>query len=371
MALSDGHGPSPGWNMSEQRAVDPTKLNEFVGRFVLDLGANFHGPTILLGAKLGLYKGLAGGSGKTSHELAKGTGTDERCVREWLAGQAASGYVSVHPDGKTFYLTPEQEFTLADEASPAYLPGAFYIAAAAYKDEPRVLEAFRTGKGVGWHEHSPDLFIGTEKFFRPGYVANLVPSWIPALTGMVAKLERGAKVADVGCGRGSSTIVMAKAFPKSHFVGFDYHEASIEGARAEAKKAGVEHSVEFQVAAAQSYPGTGYDLVAFFDCLHDMGDPKGAAVHVRSTLKPDGSWMVVEPMANEKLTENVNPVGRVFYNASVSLCVPAAMSQEGGMSLGAQTPDSALRELALGAGFHSFRRATETPFNRVFEGRLS
>jgi SAM-dependent methyltransferase len=356
--------------MTEKVALNPAKFQQFMAQFVQDLGANLHGPTILLGAKLGLYRALDGSDGMTSVELAKVTQTSERYVREWLAAQAAAGYVTPRPDGKTFFLSPEQAFTLADEASPAYIPGAFYIAAAAYKDEPRILEAFRSGKGVGWHEHNPDLFFGTEKFFRPGYVANLVSNWLPALTGVVAKLENGGKVADVGCGYGASTIVMAKAFPKTKFFGFDYHDASILAARAEAKKAGVEGSVTFEVAGAQSYPGRDYDLVAFFDCLHDMGDPKGAAVHVRSTLKKDGTWMVVEPMAHETLAANLNPIGRIFYSASVGVCTPASLAQEGGMSLGSQAPDSTLREIALGAGFARFERATETPFNRVFAGRL-
>jgi SAM-dependent methyltransferase len=356
--------------MTEKTAVDPARLNEFLMRFVQDFGANLHGPTILLGAQLGLYHALGESSGMTSEQLAHATKTSERYVREWLAAQAASGYVSLRPDGTTFYLTPEQAFTLADESSPAYLPGAFYIAAALYKDQPRILEAFRTGRGVGWHEHCPELFVGTEKFFRPGYVANLVSSWLPALPGVVAKLERGGKVADVGCGHGASTIVMAKAFPKTRFVGFDYHEPSIVAARAEAKKAGVDGHVEFEVGSAQSYPGRGYDLVAFFDCLHDMGDPKGAAAHVRSTLNPDGTWMVVEPMAQANLAGNLNPVGRIFYSASVGICTPASLSQDGGASLGSQASDGVLRDLALSAGFSRFRRATETPFNRVFEGRL-
>src|SRR5271170_4222545 len=253
--------------MTKRAPVDPARLDEFMMRVVQDLGANLHGPTILIGEKLGLYRALAESSGMTSDELARATQTSERYVREWLAAQAASGYVSVRADGKSFFLNSEQSFALADESSPAYIPGAFYIAAAAYKDEPRILEAFRNGKGVGWHEHSPDLFVGTEKFFRPGYIANLFPSWLPALTGVVAKLERGASVADVGCGHGSSTIVMAKAFPKSHFVGYDYHKASIQAARSGAKKAGVSKRVDFRVASAQSYPGSDFDLVAFFDCL--------------------------------------------------------------------------------------------------------
>jgi SAM-dependent methyltransferase len=357
--------------VAQEGVVDQAKLDQFLMKFVNDLGANFHGPTILIGEKLGLYRALAGSSGMSSSELATATGTSERYVREWLAAQAASGYVTLHEDGRRFFLTPEQAFALADESSPAYIPGAFYLASAAYKDEPRILEAFRTGKGVGWHEHSPDLFVGTEKFFRPGYIANLVPKWLPALEGVVPKLERGARVADVGCGHGSSTIVMAKAFPNSRFIGYDYHDASIEAARAESQKSGVENNTEFHVATAQSFPGRDFDLVAFFDCLHDMGDPKGAASHVRRSMKDDGTWMVVEPMSQETLRENLNPVGRIYYSASVGICTPAALAQEGGMSLGSQTPDSVLREIATSAGFRRFRRATDTPFNRVFEVRLN
>ncbi len=350
-------------------AVDEEKLNRFIGQFVTDFGAALHAPTIIIGEKLGLYRAMAGGGELTSQELASKTGTSERYVREWLSAQAASGYVMYnHLSGK-FWLSPEQAFTLADENSPAYLPGAFYIASATTKDEPKLVEAFRTGKGVGWHEHDGNLFRGTEKFFRPGYSANLVSSWLPALEGVVAKLERGAKVADIGCGHGASTIIMAKAYPKSRFIGYDYHGPSIEVARANAKKEGVDGRVTFEVALAKTYPGKDFDLVAVFDALHDMGDPAGAAAHVRQSLKPDGTWLIVEPYANERLEENLNPVGRIFYSASTMLCTGGSLDQEVGLALGAQAPESSIRELVMRGGFTRFRRATQTPFNRVFEAK--
>jgi SAM-dependent methyltransferase len=350
-------------------ALDQEKVNRIMGQFVNDLGAAMQAPTIVLGEKLGLYKAMAGVGELTSQELATRTGTNERYVREWLSAQAASGYVMYnHLSGK-FWLSPEQTFTFADENSPAYLPGAFYIASAMTKDESKLVEAFKTGKGVGWHEHDANLFWGTEKFFRPGYAANLVSSWLPALDGVVAKLERGAKVADVGCGHGASTIIMAKAYPKSKFVGYDYHAASIEVAKANARKEGVDDRVSFEVASAKNYPGKDFDLVAVFDALHDMGDPAGAAAHVRQSLKPDGTWLIVEPYANERLEENLNPVGRIFYSASTMLCTGGSLDQEVGLALGAQAPESRIRDVVTRGGFTRFRRATQTAFNRVFEAR--
>jgi len=355
--------------MSEPRPVDQEKLNQFLGKFVNDLGASMHGPTVVVGERLGLYKALAQQGGLTSAELAQKTGTVERFVREWLAAQAASGYVSYDGAGGRFFLSPEQEFALTNEAGPVYIPGVFYVIQAAFVDEPKILSAFRTGKGVGWHEHSEMLFEGTSKFFRPNYTGNLVPAWLPALDGVVAKLEKGAKVADVGCGFGSSTILMAQAFPKSSFVGYDYHQVSINGARALAEEERAVERVKFEVATAQAYPGKGFDLVTFFDCLHDMSDPLGAARHVRETLKKDGTWMVVEPFANDRLADNLTPVGRAFYSVSTMICTPASLSEKGGAGLGAQASDAQLEKVARDAGFTRFRRAASTPFNRVLEIR--
>jgi SAM-dependent methyltransferase len=353
---------------STQLSLNQEKLNEFVGKFVNDFGAALHAPTVILGEKLGLYKALSEGEFSAA-ELAAKTGTKERYVLEWLSAQAASGYVMYNDKTGKFWMTPEQKFTLADEKSPAYLPGAFYIASADMKDEAKLADAFRTGKGFGWHEHDGYLFRGTEKFFRPGYVANLVSSWLPSLDGVIAKLERGCSVADIGCGYGSSTILMAKAFPNSSFYGFDYHDLSIQMARRAAEAEGVAERAKFQVASAKSFPGEGYDLATVFDALHDMGDPVGASKHVRQSLNPDGTWMIVEPMANESLKDNLNPIGRIYYSASTILCTPASVSQEIGLALGAQAPESKIREVVQAGGFTRFRRSTQTPFNRIFEAR--
>jgi 2-polyprenyl-3-methyl-5-hydroxy-6-metoxy-1,4-benzoquinol methylase len=350
-------------------SLDQEKLNEMLHRGINDFGATFHAACVVLGDKLGLYKGLAAGGPQTPAELATRTGTTERYVREWLASQTAGGYITLDSATGRFRLTEEQAFTLADEKSPAFLPGAFQLALAATKAVPRLIEAFRSGEGIGWHEHDHELFHGTERFFRPGYAANLVSQWIPALTGVDDRLKAGAKVADVGCGHGSSTVLMAQSYPKSKFVGFDYHDGSIQTARERAKEAGVADRVTFEVARAKDYPGTGYDFVTFFDCLHDMGDPVGAARHVRSTLSPEGSWMIVEPFANDRLEENLNPIGRVFYSASTLLCTPASLSQEVGLALGAQAGEKRMKEVVTGAGFTRFRRATETPFNLIYEAR--
>jgi SAM-dependent methyltransferase len=350
-------------------SLDQNKLNEMLHRGVNDFGATFHAACVILGDKLGLYKGLAAGGPQTPAELAKRTGTTERYVREWLSSQAAGGYVTLDADTGRFRLTEEQAFTLADEKSPAFLPGAFQVALAATKAVPRLIDAFRSGEGMGWHEHDHELFHGTERFFRPGYAANLVSQWIPALTGVDERLKAGGKVADVGCGHGSSTVLMALSYPKSTFMGFDYHEGSIQTARERAKEAGVTDRVKFEVARAKDYPGNGYDFVTFFDCLHDMGDPVGAARHVRSTLSPGGTWMIVEPFANDKLEENLNPIGRVFYSASTLLCTPASLSQEVGLALGAQAGEKRMREVVTAGGFTQFRRATQTPFNLIYEAR--
>ena len=349
-------------------SVDEQRLNELVGRFLNDFGGTLHSAMAVIGDKLGLYKALAKGP-ISSRELAQQTGTNERYVREWLASQAAGGYVNYDPAKNEFSLSDEQAFALTDEHGPLFFPGAFQLALSAVRSEPRISDAFKTGAGVGWHEHDSGLFAGTERFFRPGYMANLTSSWIPALDGLEKRLNAGAKVADVGCGHGASTILMAQSYPQSTFVGFDYHEASIEEARRKAQQAGVSNRVTFEVAKAKDYPGNDYDLVAFFDSLHDMGDPSGAAAHVLSTLKPDGWWMIVEPFANDKLEDNLNPIGRIFYSASTMLCTPSSRSQEVGLGLGAQAGEARLREVVTAGGFKQFRRATETPFNLVFEAR--
>ena len=349
--------------------VDQVKLDEFMGRFVGDLGAALSAALVVIGDRLGLYRAMADGGPVTPEELAERTGTDPRYVREWLSNQAAGGYVSYDAEAQRFSLTPEQSLALAQEGSPAFVPGAFQLATALVKDEPTITEAFKTGSGVGWHEHNHDLFSGTERFFRPGYAANLIASWIPALDGVQAKLESGARVADVGCGHGASTIIMAQAFPRSEFVGFDYHPASIEQARKTASEAGLDGGVGFDVAAAKEYPSDGYDLVTMFDCLHDMGDPVGASAHVLETLEADGTWMIVEPYAGDRLEDNLNPVGRVFYGASTLVCTPASRDQEVGLALGAQAGEARLGEVVAAGGFTRFRRAAETPFNLVLEAR--
>jgi 2-polyprenyl-3-methyl-5-hydroxy-6-metoxy-1,4-benzoquinol methylase len=354
---------------SAPQAVNEAKLHEFVMKAVGEIGAAMNAALIVLGDKLGLYKAMAGAGPMTSAELAAKTKTAERYVREWLAAQAAGGFVAYDARTQKYELPPEQAMALADEQSPVFLPGAFQIVSACMRDEVKISDAFRNGNGVGWHEHDHALFAGTERFFRPNYRAHLISEWIPALGDMAAKLSAGAKVADVGCGLGTSTILMAQAFPKSTFVGFDYHPASIEMAREAASKAGVSDRVKFEVAKAKDYPGKGYTLVAFFDCLHDMGDPEGAARHVLSTLAPDGAWMIVEPFAHDKLEDNLNPIGRVFYSASTMLCTPASLSQEVGLGLGAQAGQGRLAKILQAAGFTHVRRAAETPFNIVLEAR--
>jgi len=353
-----------------QQTIDQGRLDQFMGQFVQDLGAALSVATVVIGDKLGLYKAMADGAPVTPTELAERTDTEERYVREWLSAQAAGGYVTYDAESECFTLPPEQAMALAQDDSPAFIPGAFQLAASLVKDEPKVAAAFRSGDGVGWHEHDGDLFCGTERFFRPGYLANLVPNWIPALEGVEEKLNAGGLVADVGCGHGASTLILAEAYPQSRFVGYDYHRESIEHARAHAREAGVDDRVSFEVAAAKDFPGDGYDLVAMFDCLHDMGDPVGAAAHVRSALNGDGTWLIVEPFANDRLEDNLNPVGRVFYSASTMICTPASRDQEVGLALGAQAGEARLRDVVTGGGFTRFRRATQTPFNLVLEARL-
>jgi 2-polyprenyl-3-methyl-5-hydroxy-6-metoxy-1,4-benzoquinol methylase len=350
-------------------AVNADKLNAFLGKAVGDIGAAMCGPLILIGDKLGLYKAMAGAGGLTSGELAERTGTNERYVREWLCAHAASGYVEYDAASGRYTLPEEQALVLADESGPAFLPAAFEIIASAFQDEPKITEAFRTGKGVGWHEHNCNLFRGTERFFRPSYHAFLVNSWIPALDGVEEKLKRGGRVADVGCGHGASTVIMAQAYPNSTIYGFDYHEPSIQCARAAAAEAGVQDRVHFEVASSKSFPGGDYDLVTFFDCLHDMGDPVGAATHVLGTLGRDGTWMIVEPFAGNRVEDNLNPVGRVYYSASTMICTPASKSQEVGLALGAQAGEARLGDVVREGGFTRFRRAAETPFNLVLEAR--
>ena len=348
--------------------INMDKLNAFIGQFVSDLGASAHAGMVVIGEKLGLYKALATGA-MNSAELAARTNTDERYLREWLASQAAGGYITYDPTTNKFSLSEEQAFTMANEDSPAYLPGAFELALGSLAAVPRIAESFRTGAGMGWHEHDDRVFHGCEKFFRPGYAANLVSSWIPSLTDVRQKLEAGARVADVGCGKGASTLLMAKAFPKSQFFGFDYHDKSLEAARESARREGLADRVSFEVAKAKEFPGKDYDFVAVFDCLHDMGDPVGAAAHVRKSLAKDGTWMIVEPYANDQLKDNLNPVGRVYYSFSTLLCTPCSRSQEVAACLGAQAGEKRIHDVVSSAGFTRFRRATETPFNIVYEAR--
>jgi len=348
--------------------MNEDKLMDLVHQAVGDFGAMLTGALVVLGDRLDLYRHLAAADRPlTSAEMAAAAGCAERYVREWLNAQAASGYVT-YLDGR-YGLSAEQATALTDESSPACVIGGFQAMLAATRAVDRLTAAFRTGEGLGWHEHHDDLFSGTERFFRPGYLANLTTSWIPALEGAEAKLRRGARVADVGCGHGSSTIIMARAYPNSTFTGFDYHAPSVEAARKAAAEAGLDDRVSFQVASAKDYPGTGYDLVSFFDCLHDMGDPAGAARHVLASLAPDGSWLIIEPFASDDTAGNLNPVGRLFYSVSTLVCTPASLAQEVGTALGAQAGETRLRDVATSAGFTRFRRATETPFNLVLEAR--
>jgi ubiquinone/menaquinone biosynthesis C-methylase UbiE len=349
-------------------AIDETKLNEMLGRFVTDLGATVTAGGVVVGHRLGLYAALAG-QDATPDELAARTDTNPRYVAEWLRGQAAGGYVEYDAGTDTYSLTEEQAFVLANPDGAVYAPGAFVLALGALKSEHAIADRFRTGAGFGWHEHDEGVFVGCEQFFRPGYIANLVPSWIPALEGVQDKLQAGAKVADIGCGLGASTVIMAQEFPASSFSGSDYHERSIELAGKRASDAGVADRVDFEVATAGTFTGTGYDLVTTFDCLHDMGDPLSAAKHIRQSLAPDGTWLVVEPFAGDKVSDNMNPVGRVYYGFSTLLCVPNALSQTGGYALGAQAGEAAIRRVVTDAGFTRFRRAAETPFNLVYEVR--
>jgi ubiquinone/menaquinone biosynthesis C-methylase UbiE len=348
--------------------IDPDRLDVLLGRVIGDLGATTTAGGVVVGHRLGLYAALAAARA-TPDELAERTGTDPRYVAEWLAGQAAGGYVEHDPATGAYHLTPEQAFALADPSGPLYLPGAFVLALGMLRAEPRITEAFRTGAGMGWHEHDDDVFLGCDLLFRPGYTANLVSAWLPALEGVVDKLRAGGRVADVGCGLGASSVLLAQAFPRVTVSASDYHEASVRLARKRVTEAGVADRVSVEVAGAQSFSGAGYDVVATFDSLHDMGDPLGAARHIRDALAPDGTWMVVEPRAGDAVADNLNPVGRAYYGFSAFLCVPNARSQPGGYSLGAQAGEAAFRQIATDAGFTRFRRVAETPLNFVYEIR--
>ncbi|GEL18644.1 class I SAM-dependent methyltransferase [Pseudonocardia asaccharolytica] len=349
-------------------AVDEGKLNELLGGFVADLGGSFQAISAVIGDRLGLYRSLLAVMPGTPAEVAAEAGAGERYVREWLRGQAAGGYVTYDPATERFSLTEEQAFALASPDG-MQIAAAFHIPVAVAKSTERITDAVRTNGGFGWHEHNPALFEGTERFFRPGYVANLVSSWIPALDGVDEKLRAGAKVADVGCGHGASTLLLAESYPRSQVTGFDYHGPSIEQARSRAADAGLAARVTFEMAAAADFPGTEYDLVAIFDALHDMPDPLGAAKHIRESLKPEGTFLLVEPYANDKVEDNINPVGRLYYTASTVVCVPHSMSEEPRTALGAQAGEERLTELLHGAGFTRVLRATETPFNLIIEAR--
>jgi ubiquinone/menaquinone biosynthesis C-methylase UbiE len=349
-------------------AINEDKLMAFLNRFVTDLGATAAAGNVVVGDRLGLYRALADRPQRPA-ELASRTGTAPRYVEEWLRGQAAGGYVEYDPADDTYSMTEEQAFALTDPDGPVFAPGAFQLALGTLRAEPQITEAFRTGEGVGWHEHDNDVFAGCERFFRPGYSANLVASWLPALDGMAEKLRAGARVADVGCGYGASTVLMAAQYPQSTFVGSDYHAGSIEQARKRATEAGVSDRVSFEATSAQSFDSGPYDLVTTFDSLHDMGDPLGAAKHIHSLMKPDGSWMIVEPFAGDTVADNLNPVGRIYYSFSTFLCVPNALSQSGGYALGAQAGEESIRRLTADAGFTRFSRVAETPFNIVYQAR--
>ncbi|HEY4864969.1 MAG TPA: class I SAM-dependent methyltransferase [Candidatus Dormibacteraeota bacterium] len=353
----------------ETQAIDQDKLMAFIGQVVGELGATVNAGLIVIGDRLGLYRGLAGAGPTSAAELADRTGTTERYVREWLNAQAAGGYVEYNAGTDCYSLTAEKALALADESSPAFVGGAFQLALASLKATPEIESAFKSGAGYGWHEHDEGVHVGCERFFRPGYNANLVSAWLPALEGVTEKLRVGASVADVGCGLGASTRLMAQAFPRSTFTGFDYHEGSIELARQETEAASLEGSIRFEVAPAAAFPGKGYDLVTMFDCLHDMGDPIGAARHVREALAPDGTWMVVEPLAGDTIQENLNPLGRAYYAFSNYLCTPSSLSQEVGLALGAQAGEARIHDVVKAAGFTRFRRAADSLMNAVYEVR--
>jgi 2-polyprenyl-3-methyl-5-hydroxy-6-metoxy-1,4-benzoquinol methylase len=350
-------------------AIDEARLEDFVNRAVGDMSAAMSAPLTMLGDKLGLYRAMAGAGPLSSRDVAKRVECDERMVREWLANQVAGEYIEYDAESDTYELPPEHAMALADPESPVYLMGGFDVMASVWADEEKLVRAFRTGEGMGWHEHDHRLFHGTEKFFRPGYQAHLVNEWIPALDGVEQRLQEGIRVADVGCGHGASTLIMARAYPNSEFVGLDYHDASIERARQLAEEEGLADRVSFEIATAQDFPGS-FDLVCNFDCLHDMGDPVGAARHTAEALNPGGTYFIVEPNGGDALTDNINPVGRMFYGASTMICTPASQSQDVGLALGAQAGEARLADVLKEGGFKSVRRATETPFNIILEARV-
>jgi ubiquinone/menaquinone biosynthesis C-methylase UbiE len=346
--------------------INEEKLQQLLGQVVVEMGAAANGPLITIGDKLGLYKTLAESVSLSASELADKTNTALRYVQEWLAAQAASGYVEYDADNHKFFMTPEQTAAFGDPNSPVFMTGAFYAITSLYHDEPKMLEAFKTGEGISWGDHHTCLFCGTETFFSPSYSGNLVNSWIPALTGVTEKLTKGVKVADIGCGHAASTIIMAKAFPKSNFIGIDFQPESIAKAQLRAHEAGIDN-IEFKVGTAKDYDDKDFDFITFFDCLHDMGDPVGACAHAKQALKPDGSCMIVEPFANDSLKHNLNPVGRAFYAFSTQLCLPCSMNQEVGLALGAQAGLKRLTETIKAGGFSYCEKAAETPFNLILE----
>ncbi|MCP4092867.1 MAG: methyltransferase domain-containing protein [Planctomycetes bacterium] len=349
-------------------SINESKLHELLGQMVGDMGAAAVAPLVIIGDRLGLYKALAAHGPSSTQQIADVTGTTERYVREWCAAQAGSGYIELDAASGDFSMTPEQQAVFADENSPACMTGGYHAIASLFIDQPKIENAFKTGEGVGWGDHSDCLFCGTEKFFRPGYQASLVAEWLPALDGVCEKLEAGAVVADVGCGYGASTIVMAQAYPNSQFIGFDFHEPSIETANQRAAEYGLTN-LRFEVASAKGFQGEGYDLVAYFDCLHDMGDPVGGVAHTLKALKPDGTLLIVEPFAQDELIDNLNPVGRMYYAFSTMICTPASISQEVGLALGAQAGPKRLEKVVKEGGFREFRQAAATPFNMILEAR--
>ncbi|HEV2216465.1 MAG TPA: class I SAM-dependent methyltransferase [Candidatus Dormibacteraeota bacterium] len=353
----------------QTQAPDMDKLMAFLGQVVGELGATVNAGLIVAGDRLGLYRAMAGAGPISSAELAEKTGTAERYIREWLNAQAAGGYVTYDAASKKYELPVEQAMALADENSPAFVCGAFELATATLKAEPNIENSFRTGAGFGWHQHDTGVATGCERFFRPGYNANLVSTWIPALDGIEEKLRVGARIADIGCGLGASSRLLAEAYPRSKVTGFDYHKESIDLATQKAKAAGLDGRLSFEVASGSAFPGKGYDLIAVFDSLHDMGDPVGAAKHVKQALAPDGTWLIVEPIAGDSVEQNMNPVGRAYYAFSTFLCVPNSLSQEVGLALGAQAGEKRIRDVVTAAGFTRFRRIGETPFNLVYEVR--